>query len=148
MKPVAGLTSALTSLLALLGILVSPAHADGNLNNLQHIVIVMMENHSFDNYFGALPYAPGTPYHSGPCAAGDHACVDGLSCQRNPVDKQYVCHNSNRDADEHGKEVFAFHSNDYCFATDLDHSWFGTHVENNFGSPNLGLLSSPQETAL
>jgi hypothetical protein len=33
----------------------TPALADGDLRKLQHIVIVMQENHSFDNYFGALP---------------------------------------------------------------------------------------------
>ena len=26
------------------------------LANIDHIIIVMMENHSFDNYFGMLPY--------------------------------------------------------------------------------------------
>ena len=41
------------------------------LSKVNHIIIVMMENHSFDNYFGALAYAPGSPYHtssSGLCA--------------------------------------------------------------------------------
>jgi hypothetical protein len=28
--------------------------ADGNLNRVNHIIVVMQENHSFDNYFGAL----------------------------------------------------------------------------------------------
>ena len=42
----------------------SPARADGNLQNVNHIIIVMMENHSFDNYLGVLPYVPGTPYHN------------------------------------------------------------------------------------
>src|SRR5262250_147051 len=38
-----------------------PALADGNLQRVNHIVIVMQENHSFDNYFGVLAYAPGSP---------------------------------------------------------------------------------------
>src|SRR5579885_2762185 len=38
--------------------------ADGNLQHVNHIIIVMQENHSFDNYFGALAYVPNTPYHS------------------------------------------------------------------------------------
>lgn len=28
--------------------------ADGNLQKVNHIIIVMQENHSFDNYFGVL----------------------------------------------------------------------------------------------
>ena len=34
---------------------------------IAHIILMMQENHSFDNYLGALPYAPGSPYHVGPC---------------------------------------------------------------------------------
>jgi phospholipase C len=143
MKRIASRATIPALCLALLAGLSSSAHADGNLNNLQHIIVVMMENHSFDNYFGALSYAPGTPYHAGPCAAADHTCVDGLSCERNPVKGKYVCHNSNRDDAGHHKRVFAFHSTDYCVATDLDHSWLGVHLEDNFLSPNLGLLASP-----
>ncbi|HWW53329.1 MAG TPA: alkaline phosphatase family protein, partial [Acidimicrobiales bacterium] len=30
---------------------------------IEHIIIVMQENHSFDNYLGALPYDPAGPYH-------------------------------------------------------------------------------------
>src|SRR5262249_52862631 len=33
------------------------------LQNLKHIIVVMQENHSFDNYFGALAYVPGGAYH-------------------------------------------------------------------------------------
>src|SRR5437773_11660669 len=61
------------------------------LGNLNHVVVVMQENHSFDNYFGVLPYAAPTkyfrsanPYHSpsepGGCAESDSTCVDGLTC--------------------------------------------------------------------
>jgi phospholipase C len=35
--------------------------ADGDLHKVNHIIVVMQENHSFDNYFGALAYAPGSP---------------------------------------------------------------------------------------
>ena len=120
------------------------ARADGNLQHVKHIIIVMQENHSFDNYFGVLAYAAASPYHGGPCAEGDHTCVDGLSCQRNPVNGRYVCHDSNRD-DNNGQKVFAFHSTDYCVNTDLDHSWFGTHREINFADPNGGLMASPMD---
>ncbi len=47
----------------------SNARADGDLSKVNHIIIMMQENHSFDNYLGVLPYAPGTPYKSGPCKA-------------------------------------------------------------------------------
>ena len=40
------------------------ARADGNLNNVNHIIIVMQENHSYDNYFGVLGYVPSSPYHN------------------------------------------------------------------------------------
>jgi phospholipase C len=61
------------------------ALAQSGLRKVNRIIIVIQENHSFDNYyFGALPYAPGTPYHrasgSDGCNADDYPCVDGLSC--------------------------------------------------------------------
>ena len=37
------------------------AFGNGDLHKVKHIIIVMQENHSFDNYFGALAYAPGSP---------------------------------------------------------------------------------------
>ena len=58
----------------------APAPNATGLAKVRDIVIVMQENHSFDNYLGALPYAPGSPYHSGPCDPNDHRCVDGLTC--------------------------------------------------------------------
>jgi len=49
--------------LALIG--AKPVFAgDDGLHKVKHIIIVMQENHSFDNYFGALAYAPGSPYHT------------------------------------------------------------------------------------
>src|SRR5215469_4044037 len=85
----------------------TPVLADGDLNNVQHIIIVMQENHSFDNYFGVLPYAPGSPYHAanGSCAATDHTCIDALSCAVNGGN--LTCSNSN--ADDNGSTVVAFH---------------------------------------
>jgi phospholipase C len=68
-----------TTLLAALPLVwtVQLAHADGNLNNVKHIIVLIQENHSFDNYFGALAYAPGTPYHNGngSCSATDNRCI-------------------------------------------------------------------------
>jgi phospholipase C len=114
------------------------AFADGNLNNVNHIVIVMQENHSFDNYFGVLPYAPGSPYHNGngACSLTDHSCVDGLKCSFDSAGN-LNCTNSNLDDD--GSTVVAFHNSSRCVLPDLDHSWVGTHYEVNFESPNSTL---------
>ena len=128
--------------------LASPATADDPVallkSKVNHIVIAMQENHSFDNYFGVLAIASGSPYHSprGKCRADDHLCVDGLSCKRNS-DGSYICTNSNSDRVD-GKAT-VFHSNDYCPAPDLDHSWTGSHEESNYEKPNRGLKSSPND---
>src|SRR5579864_8297612 len=114
--------------------------ADGNLQKVNHIIIVMQENHSFDNYFGVLALAPGSPYHPsfGACFPDDHKCVDGLVCS---VDQtgNYHCGNFNPDADNHSL-LFAFHDAKRCTVPDLDHSWLGTHKEMNFGFPNATRL--------
>ena len=124
---------------ALLG---GPARADGDLRHLQHIVIVMQENHSFDNYFGALPYTPHGPYHPARsflgCLPNDHQCVDSLTCRVTPSG-DLQCANSNIDDDS--KRVFAFHDPRRCVAPDLDHSWVGVHKEANFRDPNDSLLA-------
>ena len=117
------------------------AFADGDLHKVKHIIIVMQENHSFDNYFGALAYAPGSPYHNDDdgCRKGDHKCVDGLTCR---VDNagNFTCSNSNVDDD--GSTVFAFHDSRRCVIPDLDHGWGGTHSEVNFANPNNTLFQS------
>ncbi|HEY3974926.1 MAG TPA: alkaline phosphatase family protein [Candidatus Sulfotelmatobacter sp.] len=127
---------ALTTLVCLQ---VSIALADGNVKKVNHIIIVMQENHSFDNYFGALAYAPGSPYHNGngSCASSDHTCVDGLTCTLNGT--TWNCTNSNLDDD--GSTVNAFKATSRCVIPDLDHSWLGTHNEMNFESPNKTLTN-------
>jgi len=118
--------------------------AEGNLQQVKHIIIVMQENHSFDNYFGALAYAPGSPYHNAErdgdrdrddrgCRRDDHRCVDGLSCIKDHSGN-LTCFNSNIDDDGH--TVLAFHDSRRCVAPDLDHGWAGTHNEANFNHPN------------
>jgi phospholipase C len=116
------------------------ALADGNLNKVNHIIIVMQENRSFDNYFGALAYAPGSPYHNGngSCSSTDHKCVDGLTCSVNGG--TLSCTNSN--LDDNGSTVFAFKATTRCVIPDLDHSWVGTHHEMNFANPNSTLGKS------
>jgi phospholipase C len=129
--------------IALVTFAAPPASADGNLNNVNHIIIVMMENHSFDNYLGALPYVPGTPYHEPKgsiargCPAGDHTCLDGLKCRE--VNGELKCRNSNK-SNNPGR-VSAFHDPRYCTGPDLDHSWDGTHFEVNFSHPENTLRS-------
>lgn len=122
-----------------------PAFAQDDLQKVKHIVIVMQENHSFDNYFGALAFAPGSPYHTpagvdhdghGACREGDHRCVDGLSCT---VDASGEVHCFNSNIDASGHSVFAFHDSRRCVPPDLDHEWLGTHKEANFLHPNDAL---------
>jgi len=122
------------------------------LNKVNHIIIAMQENHSFDNYFGVLPYASpaasGTPTYHAPSSAGtvcdpsDHQCVNGLSCTRD-MNGNYTCTNSNKDDD--GSMPTVFHSSDYCVAPDLDHSWQSTHKEANLNNPNDTLMSQPDD---
>jgi phospholipase C len=122
----------------------TPAHADGSVKKVNHIIIVMQENHSFDNYFGALPYVPGGPYHNGPCDRGDHSCVDGLAaCVGDSSGRLNSCANSNLDDD--GSTVLAFHDPRYCTGPDLQHNWPGSHMEANFAAPNNTLRSSPND---
>jgi phospholipase C len=124
---------------ALMFVSVRPVFADGNLHNVKHIIIVMQENHSFDNYFGALAYAPGSPYHNNGngCRTGDHDCVNGLTCTKDNAGN-FTCSNSNPDDD--GSTVFVFHDSRRCAGPDLDHGWFSTHREANFESPNNTLF--------
>ena len=124
--------------IALTAVTAEQALANGDIKKVKHIIIVMQENHSFDNYFGALAYAPGTPYHtsSNGCNKNDHNCVDGLSCRVDAAGN-LTCFNSN--LDDNGSTVFAFHDGRRCAAPDLDHSWLGTHKEANFLNPNGAL---------
>ena len=110
------------------------ALAEGDPHKAKHVIVIMQENHSFDNYFGALAYAPGSPYHSprredgdghdGGCRKDDHSCVDGLSCRVDAAGN-FSCRDANRDDD--GSTVFAFHDSRRCVAPDLDHGWGSTH---------------------
>src|SRR5215470_9701922 len=115
----------------------APAPSATGLAKVRNIIVVMQENHSFDNYLGALPYAPGSPYHGGPCDPNDHTCVDGLTCSSD-ASGNLTCTNSNPEADG-SPAVAAFHDPRLCVSPDLDHSWVGTHHEVNFGDPNNSL---------
>jgi phospholipase C len=117
------------------------ALCNGDVHKVKHIIIVMQENHSFDNYFGALAYAPGGPYHTrfGGCRKEDHNCVDGLSCRVDAAGT-LTCFNSN--LDDNGSTVFAFHDSRRCALPDLDHSWLSTHRQANFVNPNATLTDT------
>jgi Phosphoesterase family len=113
-----------------------PSKAQNGLQKVNHIIVVMQENHSFDNYFGALSYAPGSSYHhpsgTGGCDPDDHACVDGLTCMLDATGTPH-CFNSN--LDDNGSQVFAFHEPSRCVLPDLNHGWFSTHREANYLNP-------------
>src|SRR5207249_12315059 len=101
-RPAVAALAALTLLFATAGVV----HADGNLGNVNHVIIVMLENHSFDNYFGVPPYATGPPYHRRPFAPTDHSCVDAPTHTPLP-NESYTCSHYNRDDD--ASLAYAFH---------------------------------------
>jgi phospholipase C len=78
------------------------SHPNGSEIPIDHIVVVMMENRSFDHYFQKLPEAGVT----------DVAVAEADF--------------SNPDPD--GKPVGIFHQTDYCFV-DTNHEWTGTHEQ-------------------
>src|SRR5258707_6615252 len=133
--------------LALLALLVPHSmRAEGDVRKVKHVIIIMQENHSFDNYFGTLALAPGSPYHqpdrdggrdrddrAAGCAKDDHSCVDGLTCHLD-ISGNFDCSNSNRD--ENGRLIKVFPAPRRCVGPDLDHGWLSTHREANFDQPN------------
>jgi len=59
-----------------------PAFAEGNLHKVNHIIVVMQENHSFDNYFGMLnPYRRAKGWNVGD--DGHTYTVDGIDDKLN-----------------------------------------------------------------
>jgi phospholipase C len=71
--------------------------------SLQHIVVLMQENRSFDNYFGALNREGQPASEPGPTSRTRSATIA------------------------------PFHQTANCEVTDLNHSWTGTHAEINNG---------------
>jgi len=117
------------------GAIPAKPHPQG-IAKVRHIIVLMQENRSFDNYFGALPYAPGSPYHPGPCTSTDNQCVNALTCS--VTSGNITCTNSNPEADG-SPAVAAFHDPKLCIQPDLDHSWTGVHKEFNYEDPNNSL---------
>jgi phospholipase C len=56
--------------LALLLFVPKPAFADGDVHKVKHVIVIMQENHSFDNYFGALAYPQAAPTTTNSGAVG------------------------------------------------------------------------------
>jgi phospholipase C len=112
------------------------ARADGDLQRLNHIIIAMQENHSFDNYLGVLAYVPNSPYHPGrlkgprhACAATDHTCVDGLTCVVSRRTEELTCLNS-IPSNTRGS-VRSFHD----YASDVPYSALMFHVSAGHQKP-------------
>jgi phospholipase C len=73
---------------------------------INHVVVLMQENRSFDSYFARLhfegqPRAGAEPLHAS---------------NPNPIDPS-------------APAIRAFHQTQYCASADLNHSWTGTHDE-------------------
>ena len=81
-----------------------PGGLHGSQVPIEHIVVLMQENRSYDHYFGRLRRKSGPPR--------------GTS-NPNP---------------QGGDPIKPFHTDRYCEVADLDHSWNGTHREWNGGA--------------
>ncbi len=79
------------------------------LGALQHIVVLMQENRSFDSYFGQL-HDQGQPRTAEEPGTGNP----------NPTNP-------------HGAPIVPFHQADLCISSDTNHEWSGTHSEINGG---------------
>ncbi len=80
---------------------------------IDHVVVLMQENRSFDHYFGQLHYQ-----------GQRHARPEPRSA-RNPDP-----------TDSSAPAIRAFHQTQYCEVADLDHSWNGSHRQWNGGRMN------------
>ena len=88
---------------------------------IEHIVVVMQENHSYDSYFGML-------------GRGDGFKLDaqGLPLASNP--------------DVHGNSVRAFHMASTCQSHSLSQNWNSSHIQWNNGKLD-GFVRSPSGAA-
>ncbi len=81
-----------------------PGGLHGNAIPVEHIVVIMQENRSYDHYFGRLRRVYGPPHGT--------TNPDPLG----------------------GDPIKPFHEKRYCEVADLDHSWSGTHREYDGGA--------------
>src|SRR5215468_2676976 len=82
--------------------------AAGDITKINHVVVLMQENRSYDSYFGQLHFE-GQP---------QSAAEPRNASNPNPLD-------------EDAPPIRAFDQNSYCEVADLNHSWTGTHQEIN-----------------
>jgi phospholipase C len=78
------------------------------LRDVQHIVVLMQENRSYDEYFGALSRKGGAASKKSPTPTNP-----------NPLDPSAT--------------IAAFHQGANCEVDDLNHAWTGTHAEIDSG---------------
>jgi phospholipase C len=97
------------ALAAIVAVMLVPAAGSAKPNplaKLNHILVLMQENRSFDHYLGHLKsYDPTLDVEAEPANA------------------------SNPDPTKPGQIIPAYHETSYCEVSDLDHSWTGTHNE-------------------
>src|SRR5262249_53021091 len=86
-----------------------PGTPHGTAIPIDHIVVLMQENRSFDHYFGQLHRSAERKGEAEPAKASN----------ANPLG---------------GTPIAAFHQKKACEVADLDHGWNGTHHEWNGGA--------------
>jgi phospholipase C len=96
---------------------------------IEHIIVLMMENHSFDNFLGMLPNQVKARHK-----------VDGLK-----VDKHGKVTNFNPDAT--GRPVRATHSPSPCQGPGVTQSWSASHTSFN-GGRNDGFVKARSAQAM
>jgi phospholipase C len=105
-----GATALLLTLMAMPAGGTTQNHANsngaGDIHKIQHVVLLMQENRSFDTYLGHLKAYDPT------------------------IDTELEPNTGNPDpTNPTGPPVLPFHKSNYCEVADLDHSWNGTHKE-------------------
>jgi phospholipase C len=113
--------------LRLPGSLPHPALASGTdtLPRIQHVVVLMMENHSYDNLFGMLGRIPGER----PRGDGFRIASDGYPANSNPR--------------ANGEPLRAFHMPDTCqLPSQPSQEWVACHQQ-YAGGRNNGFVTSP-----
>ncbi|MCA1831587.1 MAG: phospholipase C [Actinomycetota bacterium] len=111
-----GIRSIAAAVAPLIGLTIlagSPAHATPAFAPINHMVVLMQENRSFDHYLGQL--------HAYQVAQHGSSTVEAEPVTGNPNPAG-------------GAAITPFHQTSYCEVADLDHSWDGTHSEWNSGA--------------
>ena len=99
------------ALAVLMGGVTAASPASGSSIPIDHVVVLMQENRSFDTYLGQLHFEGQPAAEPEPRGA------------------------SNPDpTNPGGPPIRAFHKTDYCEVADLDHSWNGAHAEYDNGA--------------